>query len=183
MNACEKCHILYMHICISASVTEVTHAHTNTVQKPHMLLVFQGRGWAVSKWPLFPMKKCCKLSHQMVPPSALRTRKMVTILKCRKLFLVSFLNPCNHKYQLTPLSRVDDDNFAERPISLIVVHSNLHFKWGKRRESLVSVLVRRRVSWSNHLLLPASGSIGTKCNDIPKALTILELLRHRLKIL
>lgn len=30
--------------------------------------------------------------------------------------------------QLTPLGGVDDDDFAERPVSLVVVHPNLHFK-------------------------------------------------------
>ncbi len=84
-------------------------------------------------------------------------------------------------FKLTPLSRVDDDNFAERPVSLIVVHANLHFKRGERRESLVSVFVCRGVGRSHHLFLPASGSVGTKRDNVPKALTILKLLRNRLK--
>lgn len=76
---------------------------------------------------------------------------------------------------------MDDDNFAKWPISLIVVDTNLHFKGGKRREGLVPVFVHRRVCGSHHLLLPPSCPVGTKCNNIPKTLTILELLRYRLK--
>lgn len=77
---------------------------------------------------------------------------------------------------------MDDDNFAERSVALIVVHSNLHFKRGERREGLVPVLVHRGVRRGHHLLLPASRPVGTKGNDIAKALAVLELLRHRLKI-
>lgn len=76
---------------------------------------------------------------------------------------------------------MDDDNFAKWPIALIVVDTNLHFKGGKRREGLIPVFVHRRVCGSHHLLLPPSCPVGTKCNNIPKTLTILELLRHRLK--
>lgn len=89
--------------------------------------------------------------------------------------------PCSHEYSLTPLSRVDDDNFAERPISLIVVHADFHFKWRERREGLVPVFVHGGVCRRHHLLLPASGPVGTKCDNVPKALAILELLRYRLQ--
>lgn len=85
--------------------------------------------------------------------------------------------------QLTPLSRVNDDNLAERPVSLIVVDANLHFKGSQWGESLISVLIHGRVRRSHHLFLPASGSIGTKGNYVPEALAILELLRNRLETL
>lgn len=53
--------------------------------------------------------------------------------------------PLCREAQLTPLSRVNDDNFAEWPVSLIVVDSNLHFKRSQWGESLISVLIHGRV--------------------------------------
>lgn len=76
---------------------------------------------------------------------------------------------------------MDDDNFAERPVSLIVVNTDFHFKWSERRKRLIPVFVHRSIRRGHHLLLPASSAVGTKCNNISKALAILELLRHRLK--
>lgn len=78
---------------------------------------------------------------------------------------------------------MNDDNFAERPVSFIVVDSHLHFERGQRGESLVSVFIHGGVCRGHHLLLPASGSIGPKRNDVPEALAVLELLRHRLETL
>lgn len=101
--------------------------------------------------------------------------------KPKVILSVLFVKPSSHRYSLTAFSRVDDDNFAEWPISLIVVHSNLDFKGGEGRESLISVFVCGRISRSHHLLLPSAGPVGTKRNNVPEALAILELLRHRLK--
>lgn len=91
--------------------------------------------------------------------------------------------PLSGGVQLTPLSRVNDDDFAERPVSFIVVDSHLHFERSERGERLVSVLVHGGVCRGHHLLLPASGSVGPKGNDVPEALAVLELLRHRLETL
>lgn len=84
-------------------------------------------------------------------------------------------------HEPTALGGVDDDNPAERPVSLVVVHADLHFKRGERREGLVSVFVRRGVRRRHHLLLPASGSVGAEGDDVPKALAVLELFGHGLK--
>lgn len=46
----------------------------------------------------------------------------------QKCFLLCRFNPDMRGDQLTPLGGVDDDDFAERPVSLVVVHPNLHFK-------------------------------------------------------
>lgn len=144
---------------------------------PHILLAFQDQDW-VSRWALFLMKKCCKPSHQTAPPLALW--KKVKLIRNTKKLEKCYMPLCREA-QLTPLSRVNDDNFAEWPVSLIVVDSNLHFKRSQWGESLISVLIHGWVCWSHHLFLPASGSIGTKGNDVPEAFAILELLRHRLE--
>lgn len=76
---------------------------------------------------------------------------------------------------------MDDDNFAKWAVSLIVVHTNLHFEGGERGEGLVSVLVHGGVGRSHHLLLPASGPVGTERNDVAETLTVLELFGYRLE--
>lgn len=83
---------------------------------------------------------------------------------------------------LTPLGRVDDDIFAERPVALVVVNSHFDFERCERGKRLVSVLVRRGVRRGHHLLLPASGAVGAEGDDVPEPLAVLELLRHGLKI-
>lgn len=98
----------------------------------------------------------------------------------QKCFPLCRLNPDMRGDELTPLGGVDDDDFAERPVSLVVVHPNLHFKSSQGWECLVPVFVHGGVGRGHHLLLPASGSVGAECNDIPKALAVLELLRHGL---
>ena len=67
------------------------------------------------------------------------------------------------------------------PVSLVVVHADLHLERGEGGEGLVPVLVGRRVGRSHHLLLPASGPVGAESHDVAEALSVLELLRHRLE--
>lgn len=115
----------------------------------------------------------------MAPPLALK--KVKSIKKKKPSLKKNKKKPLCCGAQLTPLSRVNDDNLAERPVSLIVVDANLHFKGSQWGESLISVFIHGRVCRSHHLFLPASGSISAKGNDVPETLAILELLRNGLE--
>lgn len=75
---------------------------------------------------------------------------------------------------------MDDHDSAEGPVALVVVHPDLDFEGGERRERLVPVFVHGGVGRGHHLLLPASGPVGAERHDVAEALAVLELLGHRL---
>lgn len=97
------------------------------------------------------------------------------LLKLRKMAIHS------RGESLTSLGREHGDHPAERPVSLVVIHTHPHLKWGERGKGFVPVLIGGGVSRGHHLLLPSSCTIGPECHDVAETFSILEFFRDGLR--